>query len=64
MVNLMIDDLDLNCPHCGEELEPPVEMEAGDHNYIDECESCENPLEFNFVSNGEDIFDINILALE
>ena len=60
----MIDELEIECPCCGEELPEPIEVEAGEHNYVEQCEFCSNDIEFNFESNGQFILSLQIHALE
>ena len=56
----MIDELEIMCPYCDEELPAPVNIEAGENNYVEECEYCHQDIELNFESNGETIFNVHI----
>jgi len=60
----MIDELEIECPYCEEELPVPPEMEAGEHNYVEQCEYCHHDIELNFESNGEAIIQIQIHAID
>lgn len=36
----MIDELEIECPYCAEELPAQLEMEAGEHSYVEQCGYC------------------------
>jgi hypothetical protein len=35
------------CPWCGERLETKVDLTAGDREYIEDCQVCCRPIDFN-----------------
>ena len=37
----------VQCPYCGERLETRVDLTAGEREYIEDCEVCCRPIEFN-----------------
>jgi transcription elongation factor Elf1 len=34
------------CPHCGEVIGVRIDVSAGSHSYIEDCEVCCQPIEF------------------
>lgn len=56
----MLDELEIECPYCHEELSVPMEMEAGEHQYVEECEFCHEDIELLFECNGEAIFSMHV----
>lgn len=60
----MIDEIEIECPYCGEAFPAPVEMEAGSHNYVEECEHCNHDIELDFESNGNAIIHLQVNAVE
>jgi hypothetical protein len=43
----------VQCPWCGERLETKVDLTAGDREYIEDCQVCCRPIDFN-VELAED----------
>jgi len=60
----MNDEFNLNCPHCGEEISEPDEMEVGEHNFIEDCEYCGQPFELLFTSTGNEIIELQVREAE
>src|SRR5690242_3459616 len=41
----------VQCPYCGEMFDAAVDLSAGDASYIEDCQVCCQPIEFNLVVN-------------
>src|SRR5579862_320881 len=37
----------VQCPYCGETFETALDLSAGDASYIEDCQICCQPIEFN-----------------
>ena len=37
----------LECPYCGESFETPVDASSGSARYVEDCQICCQPIEFN-----------------
>jgi hypothetical protein len=37
----------IQCPYCGEEFETAVDLSAGSSSYVEDCQICCRPIEFN-----------------
>ena len=43
----------VECPYCGESFETPVDTSAGSARYVEDCQICCQPIEFNLeVDHG------------
>ncbi|MDX5404680.1 MAG: CPXCG motif-containing cysteine-rich protein [Bacteroidota bacterium] len=50
----MEEEVFLICPHCFSEISIIVDLSVDEHEYIEDCEVCCNPIEFHVeCSNGE-----------
>lgn len=43
----MIDEVQLDCPYCGEPFVTTVDYSAGSCSYIEDCPVCCRPIEFH-----------------
>ncbi|MDB4978459.1 MAG: motif-containing cysteine-rich protein [Candidatus Peribacteria bacterium] len=53
------------CPYCGDTVSVLLDLSNdGDHNYVEDCETCCNPIELFFsVRNGTMItFDADVVT--
>lgn len=50
----MLESRDICCPYCGEAFEALIDPSVPDQVYIEDCEICCRPIEFN-VSVGDSI---------
>ncbi len=39
-----IENVEINCPYCGELIEIVIDCSAGNQNYIEDCEVCCRPI--------------------
>ena len=44
---------DLQCPYCGENIEVLVDCSVGHQNYIEDCQVCCRPIEFDVTVDHE-----------
>ena len=49
----MLDDMQVECPYCGENRDTVVDCSAGSQRYIEDCPVCWNPIEFEAEVDGE-----------
>lgn len=52
------------CPFCFSEVSILVDLSIPHQEYIEDCERCCNPIEFNISSDGENVTNLEILPLE
>lgn len=54
MVNSVIEDVNIQCPYCGEPMLRCIETVSGSQEYVEDCEVCCQPILMNVsVSEGE-----------
>ena len=42
----MLDETQILCPYCGETLDVLIDTSAGSQHYIEDCQVCCKPIEF------------------
>jgi len=45
----------LNCPYCGETIQVVIDLSISTQEYIEDCQVCCRPINFNIGINGNDI---------
>lgn len=50
---MTLEQIDVQCPYCGERIEIQVDSSAGEQSYIEDCSVCCRPIQFE-VTMGED----------
>jgi hypothetical protein len=55
----MLEDMQVECPYCGEGFATTVDCSAGSQRYIEDCPVCCRPIEFQAEVDG----DGRVLAL-
>jgi len=52
------------CPHCWESQLKMIDPSVGEQNFIEDCEVCCNPLEFNLsvMNNNLESFSVNSIG--
>ena len=48
----MLDDIQVECPYCGEAFWTTVDCSAGSQRYIEDCPVCCRPIEFRSEVDG------------
>lgn len=43
----IIPEQDINCPYCGERISVLVDISSGSQRYIEDCEVCCRPIQFD-----------------
>lgn len=43
----MIEMISVSCPYCGEQFDTQLDLSAGSQRYIEDCQVCCRPIEFN-----------------
>ena len=49
----MLEDMQVECPYCGENFDTVVDCSAGSQRYIEDCPVCCSPIEFEAEVDGE-----------
>ena len=49
----MLNDIQIECPYCGEAFDTLVDCSAGSQQYIEDCPVCCNPIEFQAEVDSE-----------
>lgn len=44
----------IDCPHCGESYDTPVDTSAGTQTYVEDCAVCCRPIVVTVEVDGED----------
>ena len=44
-----------NCPHCWDKISMLIDTSISGQNYIEDCETCCNPIEINFKTLENEI---------
>ena len=47
------DWLELQCPYCGERLGTHIDLSAGSHSYIEDCQVCCQPMSVHLDCDDE-----------
>ena len=42
---------EIYCPYCGEPLTVLIDESEGEHEYVEDCQVCCRPIEFQLVTN-------------
>jgi hypothetical protein len=50
---LILEDVRVDCPYCGEGFDTLVDCSGGSQRYIEDCPVCCRPIEFEGEVNGE-----------
>ena len=50
---------EFTCPYCWENQSRLFDPSIQNQNFIEDCEVCCNPIEFNLVTNGLDVIDLS-----
>ena len=53
-----------DCPHCWEQQLKLIDSSINNQNFIEDCEVCCNPLEFEVVIEKNELFVLCILYIE
>lgn len=51
---------EFTCPYCWENQSRLFDPSILNQNFIEDCEVCCNPIEFNLITNGLDILDFSV----
>lgn len=43
----MLDEVRISCPYCGEDFTTLIDSSAGEQSYIEDCQICCNPIQFD-----------------
>ena len=57
----MIEEVAVQCPHCGETFTAIVDCSAGSQEYVEDCEVCCQPIVFRAeVGPGDRLSDLSL----
>lgn len=49
----LLEERDIDCPYCGENLSVGVDCSAGSHDFIEDCTVCCRPIELHAEVGGD-----------
>ena len=49
-----------DCPHCWDNQLKLVDPSVQNQSFIEDCEVCCNPIEFNLITNGIQIIELSV----
>ena len=52
MTGCTLQEVDIYCPYCGEEITALLNPEEVGSDYIEDCEVCCRPIEFHLLDDG------------
>ncbi|WP_455170148.1 CPXCG motif-containing cysteine-rich protein [Aegicerativicinus sediminis] len=52
------------CPHCWQEISVLIDLSVTEQQYIEDCEVCCNPIQFEITTDGENVVKFKISSLE
>ncbi|WP_228850697.1 CPXCG motif-containing cysteine-rich protein [Aegicerativicinus sediminis] len=52
------------CPHCWQEISVLIDLSVTEQQYIEDCEVCCNPIQFEITTDGENVVEFKISSLE
>jgi len=47
------NEIQIQCPYCGESIEVLIDLSAGEQEYIEDCQVCCRPIEFQVSLNND-----------
>jgi len=51
----MLDEISISCPFCGEGFTTLIDRSAGNQTYIEDCQICCNPIQFDIHIDADDL---------
>lgn len=48
----MLESRRIECPYCGEQIEVMLDTSAGTQHYVEDCQVCCRPIEFELEVDG------------
>ncbi|WP_434967919.1 CPXCG motif-containing cysteine-rich protein [Robiginitalea aurantiaca] len=51
------------CPYCWESISVLIDTSISDQNYVEDCEVCCNPIDFNVSCSGLEIRSVEVCQL-
>lgn len=52
------------CPHCWEQVSVLVDVSLSSQTYIEDCEVCCNPIQFNIQCSGQVLQSLDAQSIE
>lgn len=49
----------VECPYCGERIEIVVDGSVEEQSYIEDCQVCCRPIQFEVVVHGDDFVEVH-----
>ncbi len=56
----LLEERDIECPYCGENLTVSVDCSAGSHDFIEDCTVCCRPIELHAEIDNGQLLDLNV----
>ena len=54
------EELDIECPYCGERITLAVDCSVGSQEYIEDCQVCCRPISLHVTVNEEDLPQVEV----
>ena len=52
-----------DCPHCWENQLKMIDTSAGNQSFIEDCQICCNPLEFDLIIQGNTLQSFSVIPI-
>lgn len=52
----------VHCPYCGEPLTVLIDETQGDHEYVEDCQVCCQPIEFVVTNDGLGQTEVRVMT--
>lgn len=54
------EELEFQCPYCGESISMLIETLYGQQNYIEDCEVCCQPIRIRYSTEGNEVSEFAV----
>ncbi len=56
----MLEEVAIQCPHCGETITLTLDLSEGDQSYVEDCSVCCAPILVNYAVEDGALTDISV----
>ena len=56
----MLEEVAIQCPHCGEAITLTLDLSEGDQSYVEDCSVCCAPILVNYAVEDGVLTDISV----
>jgi len=61
-LRLMLVEIQIQCPHCGETIATTADTSQGDYSTIEDCEVCCAPMNIEVICEPGEVEDVRVTA--